>query len=150
MLKTSLIYVEKDDCYLMLHRVRKKNDLNKDKWIGVGGKFEPGETPEECAAREMLEETGLTPSELNYRGIVWFSSNEAPEEEMHLFTCSVFTGSLHICEEGTLEWVKKSSLPTLNLWEGDYVFLKLLEDNSPFFRLKLRYEGQKLAESVLL
>lgn len=149
MIKTSLIYVERDGCYLMLHRVRKKQDINKDKWIGVGGKFEKNETPEECAAREMREETGLTPARLSYRGIVYFFS-ENDDEEMHLFTCDDFSGTLADCDEGTLEWVKKEEVTNLNLWEGDRVFLKLLSDDAPFFRLKLIYQGEKLVKQELI
>lgn len=147
MIKSSLIYIEKDGCWLMLHRVRKVNDVNKDKWIGVGGKFEPGETPEMCAAREMKEETGLSPMDLTYRGIVHFTSNEAPDEDMHLFTCTKFTGTLIDCDEGVLEWVPISDIGKLNLWEGDMVFLKLLHEGAPFFILALRYEGNKLVKA---
>lgn len=149
MIKTSLIYVEQDGRYLMLHRVRKKQDINKDKWIGVGGKFEKDETPEICAAREMREETGLTPDSLIYRGIVYFYS-ENDDEEMHLFTCTEFKGTLTDCDEGTLEWIKKEEVTNLNLWEGDRVFLKLLAEDAPFFRLELRYQGEKLVEAKLL
>lgn len=149
MIRSSLIYVERDGKYLMLHRVKKKNDLNKDKWIGVGGKFENDETPHECAAREMREETGLIPSELSYRGIVYFHS-ELEDEEMHLFTCTEFTGEITDCDEGTLEWVEKESVTSLNLWEGDRVFLKLLAEDAPFFELELVYNGDKLVNSRLL
>lgn len=148
MIKTSLIYVEQDGRYLMLHRVRKKQDINKDKWIGVGGKFEKDETPEICAAREMREETGLAPDRLIYRGIVYFYS-ENDDEEMHLFTCTEFKGTLTDCDEGTLEWIKKEEVTNLNLWEGDRVFLKLLAEDAPFFRLELRYQGEKLVEAKL-
>ena len=150
MLRSTLIYVEKDGQYLMLHRVSKKNDPNRDKWIGVGGKFEPGETPESCACREMQEETGLTPLRLNYRGIVYFFSDLYEDEEMHLFTCPAFSGTLHECDEGVLEWVNKARVMLLPLWEGDRVFLRLLADDAPFFRLCLRYEGDSLRESRML
>lgn len=149
MIKTSLIYVEQDGKYLMLHRIRKKQDVNKDKWIGVGGKFEPGETPGQCAAREMREETGLTPAKLKYRGIVYFYS-ENDNEEMHLFTCDEFSGTLTDCDEGNLEWVKKEDVTNLNLWEGDRVFLKLLSEDAPFFKLKLTYQGDKLVGNELI
>ena len=146
MLKSSLIYVENAGSYLMLHRVSKLNDPNRDKWIGVGGKLEPGETPEACARREMTEETGLVPLKLRYRGVVMFRSDKWPDEEMHLFTCSEFEGKLIPCDEGELEWVNKSDVPLLPIWEGDKIFLKLLAEGAPFFRLELRYEGETLAD----
>jgi len=148
-IKSSLIYMERDGKYLMLHRVRKQNDMNRDKWIGVGGKFEEGETPQQCALRETKEETGLTPINLNYRAIVYFYS-EYGDEEMHLFTCTEFTGTLTDCDEGVLEWVDKDKVTELNLWEGDKVFLKLLSEDAPFFRLKLVYEGDRLSRSEIL
>ncbi|MBR6009691.1 MAG: 8-oxo-dGTP diphosphatase, partial [Clostridia bacterium] len=121
MLKSSLIYVENAGRYLMLHRVSKLNDPNRDKWIGVGGKLEPGETPEACARREMTEETGLTPLKMDYRGVVMFLSDKWPDEEMHLFTCPEFEGKLIPCDEGELEWVNKSDVPLLPIWEGDRI-----------------------------
>lgn len=150
MLISTLIYVERSDSYLMLHRVSKSNDPNRDKWIGVGGKLESGETPQVCAMREMTEETGLIPLKLEYRGIVYFHSDRWPDEEMHLFTCPLYEGTLSACDEGTLEWVPKSEVPSLPIWEGDRIFLKLLAENAPFFRLDLRYEGEKLAKWELL
>ena len=149
MLRSTLIYVEQNEKYLMLHRIRKKNDANKDKWIGVGGKIEPNETPEECARRETMEETGLTLDELRYRGVVHFESNEYPAEEMHLFTSTVFHGDLIDCDEGVLEWIEKEQLLGLPLWEGDKIFLKLLDTDEPFFQLYLRYEGERLAQARL-
>ena len=149
MLNTSLCYIEKDGRYLMLHRVKKENDVNRDKWIGVGGKFEEGESPEECAAREIFEETGLVAKNLAYRGIVNFVCPPYESEDMHLFTTSDFSGELKECDEGRLEWVEKSRLSELNLWEGDYIFLDLLNKNEPFFKLKLTYDGNKLIEAVL-
>lgn len=149
MLNTSLCYIEKDGKYLMLHRVKKENDVNRDKWIGVGGKFEEGESPEECAAREIFEETGLVAKNLAYRGIVNFVCPPYESEDMHLFTTSDFSGELKECDEGRLEWVEKSRLSELNLWEGDYIFLDLLNKNEPFFKLKLTYDGNKLIEAVL-
>lgn len=150
MQKTSLIYVEQDGKYLMLHRVSKKNDPNHDKWIGVGGKFEPEETAEECAKREMLEETGLTALSLEYRGIVDFYCDVATDEEMHLFTCTRFSGTIQPCDEGVLEWVEKTRVNELHLWEGDKIFLKLLSEDAPFFHLELKYEGDRLASSRML
>ena len=146
---TTLCYLEKDGCYLMLHRVKKKNDVNHDKWIGVGGGFEEGESPEECAMREVWEETGLHMDDLRYRGIVTFVCDPWPCEYMHLFTCDSFSGEMIECNEGNLEWVEKEKVPSLPGWEGDKVFLKLLAENEPFFSLKLVYEGDTLAEVKL-
>ena len=146
---TTLCYLEKNDSYLMLHRTKKENDENHDKWIGVGGKFEDGESPEDCMRREILEETGLSVTEFRYRGIVTFVSNIYPCEYMHLFTCSDWTGELKDCDEGDLEWIDKSELFKLTLWEGDRIFLRLLEKDVPFFSLKLTYCGERLTEAVL-
>ena len=144
MINSTLCYLEKDGQYLMLHRVKKEKDLNKDKWIGVGGKFEEKESPEDCLQREVLEETGLTLTRWKYRGIVTFVSNEAPTEYMHLFTADGFEGEMKVCDEGTLEWVSVQSVPSLNLWPGDKIFLRLLAEDEPFFSLKLTYEGSDL------
>lgn len=150
MKQTTLCYIEKDDKYLMLHRVKKEVDCNKDKWIGVGGKFEENETPEECVEREVLEETGLTITDYDYRGLITFISNEFETEYMHLFTASEFHGEMVCeCSEGNLEWVEKSEIENLNLWEGDKIFLKRLNGDKNFFTLKLRYEGDRLVESVM-
>lgn len=151
---TTLCYIEKDEKYLMLHRVKKENDCNKDKWIGVGGKFEEGESPEECLLREVKEETGLTLTNYRFRGIVTFVSDEWEGEYMHLFTADGYEGELaeHTmasCAEGELVWVPKDEIEKLNLWEGDKIFLRLLVEREAFFSLKLRYEGEKLVESVL-
>ena len=149
MKNTTLCYIEKDGQYLMLHRVKKENDLNHDKWIGVGGKFEDKESPEECVLREAKEETGLTLTDYRYRGIVTFVSNEWPTEYMHLFTAHGFTGELIECDEGTLEWIDKKKLLELTLWEGDKIFLRLLDTDEPFFSLKLQYEGDTLVYAAL-
>ena len=147
---TTLCYVEKDDSYLMLHRVSKKNDINKDKWIGIGGHFQLNESPEECLLREAKEETGLTLTSYRFRGIVTFITDGLEEAEyMHLYTADGFEGEMIACDEGTLEWVPKSKVPELNLWEGDLIFFKLLEENAPFFSLKLAYQGNQLVEAVL-
>ena len=148
-LLTTLCYIEKDDSYLMLHRISKKNDVNKDKWIGIGGHFEEGESPEECLLREAMEETGLTLTEWRFRGIVTFTQEGYGTEYMCLYTADGFTGTLKECDEGTLEWVPKKEIGKLNLWIGDYIFLKLLRDGAPFFSLKLSYEGDELVEAVL-
>ena len=149
MLNTTLCYLERGDQYLMLHRIKKKNDLNHDKWIGVGGKFLDGETPEECALRETREETGLTLTAWRYRGIVTFLSDTWEGEYMHLFTATDWTGEQIVCDELDLQWIEKQALRGLPLWQGDRIFLDLLESNAPFFSLKLRYEGERLAEAAL-
>lgn len=147
---TTLCYIEKDDAYLMLHRISKKNDVNKDKWIGVGGHFEAGESPEDCLLREVKEETGLTLTSYRFRGIVTFITDQLDETEyMHLYTADGFEGELIPCNEGTLEWVPKKDIYRLNLWEGDIIFHKLLDEDAPFFSLKLVYEGNKLVNAVL-
>ncbi len=164
---TTLCYIEKDGKYLMLHRTKKKNDENHDKWIGVGGKFEPGESPDECLIREVKEETGLTLTKYQFRGIVTFCSDEWEDEYMHLFTateferrsqsdcvheqvakadceCSLY-GELTECSEGTLKWVDKEKVLSLPTWEGDHLFLeRLLSDDPQFFSLKVVYEGDHL------
>ena len=147
---TTLCYIEKDDKYLMLHRIKKENDLNKDKWIGVGGHFEPSETPEECLLREVKEETGLTLTSYQFRGLVTFLSNEWESAEyMCLYTADKFEGEMITCNEGTLEWIEKSHVYDLPIWEGDKIFFRLLEERQEFFSLKLRYEGNILVEAVL-
>ncbi len=149
MIETSLCYIERDQCYLLLHRIRKERDVNRDKWIGVGGKFLPGESPEECACRETLEETGLTLIEPQYRGIVDFHCAGWPDERMHLFWADRFSGRLKECEEGRLEWIPKNQMELLPQWEGDRIFLRLLDEKAPFFRLELFYEGDRLLRAVL-
>lgn len=149
MKNTSLCYIERGGQYLMLHRVKKVNDENHDKWIGIGGKFEPGESPEECMQREVTEETGLTAREWHYRGIVTFVSDEWGTEYMHLFTCTGFTGTLRECDEGVLEWIDKRALLALPIWEGDKIFLRLLDEGEPFFSLKLNYSGDRLTAAAL-
>ncbi len=146
---TTLCYIEKDDKYLMLHRVKKENDVNHDKWIGVGGKFENDETPEECLLREVKEETGFTLTKYDYRALITFISNEWETEYMHLFTASEYEGEMIECDEGELVWVPKEELEELKLWEGDKIFLKKLQENRNFFTLKLRYEGDNLVETKL-
>lgn len=149
MTETTLCYIERGDQYLMLHRTKKENDANHDKWQGVGGHFEPGETPEMCALREIWEETGLTATEYRYRGIVHFHSDLWESEDMHLFTVTGFTGEIKTCDEGDLEWISKARLMELTMWEGDRIFLKLLEDNAPFFDLILEYHGDRLVRAAL-
>ena len=149
MIPTTLCYIEKDNCYLMLHRVSKTVDINKDKWIGVGGKFEDKESPEECLLREVKEETGLTLTSYRLRGIVTFVSDRWVTEYMFLYTADGFEGEMSACDEGELEWVPKSELSRLNLWEGDKIFLKLLAEDATFFSLKLSYEGATLVYAAL-
>ena len=149
MLVTTLCYLERDGCWLMLHRTAKEKDVNKEKWIGVGGKFEEKESPEECVLREAKEETGLTLISYKLRGIVTFVSDIWPTEYMYLFTADEFEGELTSCDEGILTWVPKDRMYDLNLWEGDKIFLKLLEENSTFFSLKLSYEGDTLIYAAL-
>ena len=149
MINTSLCYILRDGKCLMLHRTKKENDLNKDKWIGIGGKFEDKESPEDCALREVREETGLTLTDYRYRGVVTFVSDRWPTEYMHLFTATGFTGELKPCDEGELEWLDWSQLTIIPHWEGDEIFLRLLEQEVPFFSLKLCYEGDLLKNAVL-
>ena len=147
---STLCYVTRGDEVLMLHRVKKKNDINKDKWIGIGGKFEAGETPDECLLREAQEETGLTLTSWKCRGVVTFLTENIDEGEyMYLFTADGFEGELKECDEGDLRWVSRAFLDQLPKWEGDQIFLDLLWQNAPFFLLKLRYDGDKLVEAVL-
>lgn len=149
MRNTSLCYIERGSEYLMLHRVKKENDENYDKWIGIGGKFENGESPDECMLREMREETGLTALSWRARGIVTFVSDEWGTEYMHLFTCDRFSGTVKDCDEGVLEWIDKSRLLSLPIWEGDKIFLRLLDEGAPFFLLKLCYKGDELIYAAL-
>ena len=148
---SSLIYLENSRGeYLMLHRVKKKNDINHDKWIGVGGGFEHGESPEECALRETREETGLTLTDCRFRGIVTFDCEGQETLYMHLFTATGWTGELTDCDEGELEWVPKEKVYDLPIWEGDKIFFRLLEEERPFFSLKLSYDkGDVLRRAVL-
>ena len=149
MKNTTLCYLLQGDQVLLLHRVKKENDLNRDKWIGIGGKFEEGESPEECLLREAWEETGLTLTDYRYRGIVTFVSNEWEGEYMHLYTATGWTGALKECNEGVLEWVSRDKMKELPQWEGDKIFLRLLEEEAPFFSLKLSYEGDRLTYAAL-
>lgn len=150
MKQTTLCYLERCSQYLMLHRVKKENDASHDKWIGVGGKCEPDESPDECMLREVKEETGLEVQKWRYRGIVTFISDVWPCEYMHLFTASQWSGEEIVCDEGDLEWIDKQRLFDLTLWEGDKIFLRLLMDSDqPFFSLKLVYHGDDLVAAKL-
>ena len=149
---STLCYIERGGCYLMLHRVKKEHDCNKDKWIGVGGGLEEGESPLDCVKREAFEETGLSLKNPEYRGLVTFCLNDSSSlmtEQMHLFTCSEFEGELTDCDEGDLEWVPIKDVPALPIWEGDRIFLDLLINEPRFFLLKLCYERDTLISSEL-
>ena len=146
---TTLCYMERGGEYLMLHRTKKENDENRDKWIGVGGKFEPGESPEDCLRREVREETGLTLTRWRYRGLVTFVSDVWPCEYMHLFTADAGTGEQRPCDEGELAWIGKDELLTKKLWAGDKIFLRLLAEDAPFFSLKFVYRGEELTAAEL-
>ena len=146
---TTLCYIERENAYLMLHRVSKEHDVNKDKWIGVGGHFEAGESPEECVLREVKEETGLTLLSWQFRGVITFSSEGWEDEYICLFTADKFSGELTACDEGVLEWVDQESVLKLNLWEGDKIFFRLLNEKRPFFSLKLSYRENRLVYAAL-
>nr|WP_330391379.1 NUDIX domain-containing protein [Enterocloster lavalensis] len=146
---TTLCYIERENAYLMLHRVSKEHDVNKDKWIGVGGHFEAGESPEECVLREVKEETGLTMLSWQFRGVITFSSEGWEDEYICLFTADRFSGELTACDEGVLEWVDREAVLKLNLWEGDKIFFRLLNEKRPFFSLKLSYRENRLVYAAL-
>ena len=146
---STLCYLEKDDAYLMLHRVSKKHDVNKDKWIGVGGHFEAGESPEECLLREVWEETGFTLTSWKFRGLITFSSKGWEDEYICLYTADSWTGEQRECDEGVLEWVRKDAIENLNLWEGDKIFFRLLNEGREFFSLKCSYEGDTLTYAAV-
>lgn len=147
---TTLCYLEQNGCYLMLHRTKKEKDINKDKWIGIGGHLEEGESPEECLVREMREETGVTPVSPKLRGIITFVSDRYGTEYMFLYSAEAYQGELSSdCPEGDLQWVEKDRISSLPLWEGDKIFLRLMSENHPFFSLKLSYQGDNLVYAAL-
>ncbi len=149
---TTLCYLERGDSYLMMHRISKKKDINKDKWIGVGGHFEYGESPEECIKREILEETGydIPLQEICYRAVITFISDKGDYELMSLFTASAPEGEPISCDEGVFEWVPKEKVTSLNIWEGDKIFFKQMEESREFFSLKMHYDREdNLMEAVL-
>lgn len=149
MFNTTLCYIRRGNCYLMMHRVKKDKDVNQGKWIGVGGKFENGESPEECLLREVKEETGLALSDYRFRGIVTFVNDGWGTEYMHLFTAETREEELKECGEGILRWVPEAEIDALPQWEGDKIFFKLIREDAPFFSLKLCYENDKLKMAVL-
>lgn len=144
MILSTICYIEKEGKYLMLHRTKKQQDMNKEKWLGVGGKFEEKESPEECMIREVKEETGLTIKEYKLRGILTFTSTSYETEYIYVFTSNNFEGTLIECEEGDLQWVEKEKIRDLNLWEGDLLFIEKIQKENPFFSMKLEYDGDKL------
>ena len=149
MKQTTLCYIERGNEYLMLHRTKKKDDANHDKWLGIGGHIEPGETPMACILREAREETGLTLLDCAYRGVVHFRSDAFPDEDMHLFTATRFEGDMIVCDEGDLAWIAKEKLYALPMWAGDRLIFELLEAREPFFQLRLEYRGETLAGAAL-
>lgn len=146
---TTLCYIQQEDRYLMMHRVKKEQDVNKDKWVGIGGHFEPEESPEDCLLREVREETGLELESWRLRGIITFMTDIWQTEYMFLYTAECYKGELAECNEGILEWVPKKQVYELPIWEGDKIFFRLLEEDRGFFSLKLRYQGDTLVEAVL-
>ena len=146
MILSSLCYIEKDGKYLMLHRTKKKNDINKDKWLGIGGKLEEGESPEECIVREVKEETGLTLKQYKLRGFVTYVSNKWETEYMYVFTANKFEGNLIECDEGDLKWINKEKINELPTWEGDHIFMEKLQKDNGFFSAKFEYDGEKLVQ----
>lgn len=149
MILTTICYIEKNEKYLMLHRTKKKNDINKNKWIGIGGKFEKGESPEECIVREVKEETGLLLKSYRLRGIITYTFTSFETEYMYIFTSDNFEGDLIECNEGELEWIDKEKVMDLNLWEADRIFLEKIEKDSNFFTMKCEYDGDKLIRYTL-
>ncbi|MBQ7724821.1 MAG: 8-oxo-dGTP diphosphatase [Lachnospiraceae bacterium] len=148
MIVSTLCYIEDDGKYLMLLRNKKQKDVNEGKWIGVGGRMEPGESPEDCICREVLEETGLTITEYRLRGVLTFSSEGWEDEYIFVFTSDKYTGDLKECDEGELRWIDKTEIMNLNLWEGDRIFLKNLLNDDPFFSMRLSYKGDNLTDHV--
>ncbi len=146
MILSTLCYIEKDNKYLMLHRTKKKNDISKDKWLGIGGKFEEGESPEECIVREVMEETGLKLNSYQLRTIVTYVSTNWETEYMYVFTSNDFTGNLIECNEGDLQWIDKKEVTKLNTWEGDKIFMEKLQNDNIFFTVKFEYDGDKLVK----
>ena len=150
MINLTLCYIEKDGKYLMLHRTKKKNDINKDKWLGIGGKFEDGESPEECIIREVKEETGLTLNSYKLRCIVTYVSTTWETEYMYVFTSNDFKGEQIECNEGDLQWIDKNEIIKLNTWEGDKIFVEKIQNDDTFFTIKFEYDDEKLIKYKLI
>lgn len=144
MILSTVCYIEKEGKYLMLHRTKKKNDINEGKWLGIGGKFKDKESPEDCIIREVKEETGLTLNSVSLRGILTFINTICETEYIYVFTSNDFTGNLIECNEGELKWVEKEKVTSLNLWEGDKIFVEKIKEESPFFTIKYVYDGDTL------
>ena len=149
MVVSTLCYLEKDDKYLMLLRNKKEHDVNEGKWIGVGGKCEKGESPEECVIRETFEETGIKLENLKMRGVLTFSSEGWEDEYIFVFTSDKFSGSITDCNEGELRWIDKDKIMDLNLWDGDRIFLKIMLESDEFFSIKLSYKGDEIVDQQL-
>lgn len=150
MINLTLCYIEKDGKYLMLHRTKKKKDINKDKWLGIGGKFEDGESPEECIIREVKEETGLTLNSYKLRCIVTYVSTTWETEYMYVFTSNDFKGEQIECNEGDLQWIDKNEIIKLNTWEGDKIFVEKIQNDDTFFTIKFEYDDEKLIKYKLI
>lgn len=146
---TTVCYLERDNKRLMLHRTKKKNDINKGKWIGVGGKLEKNESPLECIKREIKEETGYIANTCDLKGLVVFNYNDNESEFMYLYTCEDFSGEMIECNEGDLKWIRKEDIKDLNLWEGDRIFIDLIHNNAEFFYLTLNYKDDVLVDDQL-
>ncbi len=144
MILSTVCYIEKEGKYLMLHRTKKENDINKEKWLGIGGKFEDKESPEDCIIREVKEETGLILNSVKLRGMLTFINTICETEYIYIFTSDDFTGNLIECNEGDLQWVEKDKVTSLNLWEGDKIFIEKIKENNPFFTIKYVYDGDTL------
>lgn len=149
MKETTLCYIQNNNKYLMLHRIKKEDDVNKDKWIGIGGRVEEGESPTQCVLRETFEETGLTLTSYQYRGVVHFKSDIYENEKMHLYTADGYEGEITECDEGVLEWIDRDEMYNLPMWEGDKIFLGLIRTDAKFFDLVLEYKGEKLVSAII-
>lgn len=146
---TTLCYIENNGEYLMLHRNKKEKDINKGKWIGIGGHFNLNESPEECLFREVMEETEIELESWRLRGVITFKTESMDCEYMYLYTAACSEKKLIDCDEGELKWIKKEDIPKLNMWSGDYIFFDLIKKDLPFFSLKITYNGDELVEAVL-
>lgn len=146
MIESTLIYLKRNNKFLMLHRTKKENDINEGKWLGIGGKLEPNETPDECIIREVKEETGLELISYKNRGYIMFYNTKCETEKIHLFESSDFSGDIIECNEGDLSWIDIDKIMNLNLWEGDRIFLKELIEADNDIKMEFRYDGDKLID----